>query len=520
MCGIAAAIGFNDAKEVATRIVSGLGHRGDFSDPVTPIGKNCALATRRLRILDWKRAGQPQVSFDGKVAVTMNGEIYNYVELRERMSKKGVRFKTDCDTEVVANALALWGASAVQEFNGMFSFVALSETGQYWAARDHFGIKPLYFMKVRGGVAFSSEIKPLLSAFPDKKACVEELSPATILHNGRPSLFKPRTSVPAASRNLTANTKQLDRLLHEAVERRLPRDLRCAILFGGGIDSTLILHYAHRLNNNVVPYFIGSALGSDYDHACRFANDRGMNLKKVPVSSQRALRVLEKIVCAVETFEPNVIRNAVFSYFLAEAVHKDRIRVTLCGEGADELFCGYPEMGATLAKTRSEAAVRATRRRFLSDLHRTQLLRVDRCSMQHQVETREPFLDRDVVAFSNNLPLKQLVSGPGASENKLILRNIYSLHPNLPAEIARRKKVVFVEGVGMGDNSPSGPFFDHACQEITDSEFRDLRRRFRRFGLKTKEEALYLDYLSRWLDVGRVPFLKNRPAANSSAFSP
>ena len=521
MCGIAGAIGFSDAKEVARRIVSALGHRGDFSDPETEVGKNCALATRRLRILDWKRAVQPQVSFDGKIAVTMNGEIYNYVELRERLIQKGVRFKTDCDTEVVANALALWGASAVQEFNGMFAFVALSDKGEYWVARDHFGIKPLYFMKVGSGVAFSSEIKPLLAAFPNDKACVEELSPATLLHNGRMSSFKPRTSVAAPSRDLNHNTKRLDRLLRNAVERRLPPDLSCAILFGGGIDSTLILHYAHLLNSKVVPYFIGSPLGSDYEHARRFTNDRGIELKTVSVNRPQVFGILETIVGATETFEPNVIRNAVFSYFLAEAVHKDNIRVTLCGEGADELFCGYAEMGAALEKTRSATVVRETRSRFLGDLHRTQLLRVDRCSMRHQVETREPFLDRDVVAFANSLPMNQLVLGPGASDNKLILRNIYSLHPRLlPADIARRKKVVFVEGVGMGDNSPSGPFFEHARDNITDTVFNDLKKRFADFKLKTKEEALYIDYLSRRIDVGRVPSLKKRPAANCSGFSP
>ncbi len=139
--------------------------------------------------------------------------------------------------------------------------------------------------------------------------------------------------------------------------------------------------------------------------------------------------------------------------------------------------------------------------------------------MSHMVETREPFLDRDIVAFADQLPLDQLISGAGAYENKLILRDIYSLYPKLSSEIAHRRKVVFVEGVGMGDNGPSGPFYDNADARISETEFRDLKEQFRGFTLKTKEEALYLLLLSRCLDVNRVPFLKHRPAANCSAFS-
>jgi len=519
MCGIAGAIGFSDADEIATRIVQGLVHRGDCDDPVTAIGNGSALATRRLRILDWQRAAQPQYSFDGRIAVAMNGEIYNYVELRDGLRKQGIRFKTDCDTEVVANLLAKWGPGAIQELNGMFSFVAISVDGEYWVARDHFGIKPLYFMRVCGGIAFSSEIRPLLAAFPDKDAVAEEFPPSTFWHNNRRLPYTPRTNSPKPSRNLRDNAKRLDNLLQQAVERRLPRDLPCAVLFGGGIDSTLILHYAHRLNREARPYFIGTRFGSDYEHATRFALEHGLNLRKVPVTPQQALNVLEKVVRAVETFEPNVIRNAVFSYLLSEAVHKDGIRVALCGEGADELFCGYPEMGAALIETQSDASVRTIRNRFLGDLCRTQLLRVDRCSMIHTVETREPFLDCDVVAFANGLPLKQLVSGAGAHENKLILRDIYSLYPKLSSEIAHRRKVVFVEGVGMGDNSRSGPFYDYAEQHLTENDFHQLKASFRGFQLNTKEEALYLFWLSQDLDVRRVRFLKHRPAANCSAFS-
>ncbi len=109
MCGIAVAIGWPDAEITVRRLVEGILHRGDVTDPVVCPREDTAMGTRRLRIVDAEHAIQPQVSFNGRLAVSFNGEIYNHLELRKELADLGVEFRTESDTEVLANALQVWG---------------------------------------------------------------------------------------------------------------------------------------------------------------------------------------------------------------------------------------------------------------------------------------------------------------------------------------------------------------------------------------------------------------------------
>ena len=132
MCGIAVAIDWDGAENAVSRMMSGIVHRGDVSDPIVSPRPNTAMATRRLRIVDAERAAQPQASFDGKLLVSMNGEIYNHAELRQELEALGVPFRTASDTEVLANALQVWGASALKRLSGMYAFVAYDVgTGEF-----------------------------------------------------------------------------------------------------------------------------------------------------------------------------------------------------------------------------------------------------------------------------------------------------------------------------------------------------------------------------------------------------
>jgi asparagine synthase (glutamine-hydrolysing) len=121
MCGIAVALDWPDAEEIVARLVEGIRHRGDVSDPVCVPRRDCAMASRRLRIVDGNLAIQPQFSFDGRLALTFNGEIYNHAALRAEMEAGGIRFATQSDTEVLANALRVWGQRALERLNGMYA---------------------------------------------------------------------------------------------------------------------------------------------------------------------------------------------------------------------------------------------------------------------------------------------------------------------------------------------------------------------------------------------------------------
>src|ERR1700740_682717 len=148
MCGIAVAIDWDGAEGIVRSLTAGVVHRGDVTDPLCAVGNRTAMCTRRLRIVDPSHGVQPQASFDGRFLVSFNGEIYNHVALRHRLELLGIPFQTECDTEVIANAISVWGPAAVREFSGMYAFVAVdTATGEFLAARDPFGVKPLYFIQ-------------------------------------------------------------------------------------------------------------------------------------------------------------------------------------------------------------------------------------------------------------------------------------------------------------------------------------------------------------------------------------
>src|ERR1700761_6578145 len=148
MCGIAVAIDWDGAEAVVKQLIEGLVHRGAITDPTVTIGQNTAMCTRRLRIVDAPLGVQPQASFDGRFLVSFNGEIYNHAELRRELTALGVRFRTENDTEVIANALRAWGPKAIARLSGMYAFVAIdTATGEFLAARDPFGVKPLYVIQ-------------------------------------------------------------------------------------------------------------------------------------------------------------------------------------------------------------------------------------------------------------------------------------------------------------------------------------------------------------------------------------
>ena len=165
MCGIAVAVDWDGAKAAVQHLIAGMLHRGDVTDPLVTIGNKVAMCTRRLRIVDAPHGMQPQASFDERFLVSLNGEIYNHVDLRRELEALGVRFRTECDTEVVANVIRVWGPAGIRRLAGMYAFVAVdTASGEFLAARDPFGVKPLYLIQSREGFLFCSEIRPFLNA--------------------------------------------------------------------------------------------------------------------------------------------------------------------------------------------------------------------------------------------------------------------------------------------------------------------------------------------------------------------
>ncbi len=280
MCGIAVAVDWDGADSAVRLLIAGMLHRGDITDPLVTVGNNIAMCTRRLRIVDPALGAQPQASFDERFLVSLNGEIYNHAELRRELEAVGVRFRTECDTEVVANALRIWGSGAIKRLAGMYAFVAIdTETGEFLAARDPFGVKPLYLIKSPKGYLFCSEIRPLLDSTEDGDVLL--LPPGFMLTRdfcGR------HYKVPSPTTFSADSPQDLDRILSEAVRIRMPPDLPVAALFSGGIDSTLVAHYARRFCPAMPGYIAVGSNAPDLVYAKRYADESGLICARLPLT--------------------------------------------------------------------------------------------------------------------------------------------------------------------------------------------------------------------------------------------
>ena len=506
MCGIAVAIDWDGGEAAVRSLIAGMLHRGDVTDPLVTIGNTIAMCTRRLRIVDAAHGVQPQASCDERYLVSFNGEIYNHVDLRRELEALGVCFRTECDTEVVANVLRTWGPDGIKRLAGMYAFVAVdTATNDFLAARDPFGVKPLYLTQSAKGFLFCSEIQPLLNTTEGDDVLL--LPPGYMLSR---NFCEPHYDLPAATASTTASPKELDRILSEAVRIRVPSNLPIAALFSGGIDSTLIVHYARRFYPTIPGYIAVGANAPDHIYAKRYAEETGLDLREVAVDLRcdKTPALLETVVNAVETFEPAVIRSSLHTYLLSQRIHQDGFRVALCGEGADELFAGYSPLES--AFTQSNGAGRFVQKQCLGMMHRANLQRVDRCSMQFQLEIREPFLDQTVVGYATELDASALLKQTGnLTVGKAPLRALYDLYPSeLPACIRDRQKMLFHEGAG-GEVEDSG-WLDLFEAALSDADFHEGQREFSDFKIATKEELFYMRTLAARMNVKRIPHLRGR----------
>ncbi len=509
MCGIAVAVNCDDAEAIVRRLLKGVVHRGDLDDPVVVPRPRIAMGTRRLRIVDAERAAQPQASFDGRILVSFNGEIYNHVELRRALEAKGVAFRTESDTEVLASGLRIFGPKLLEQLNGMYAFVALdTANGEFLAARDPFGVKPLYLVQSGAGAAFCSEIRPLLAATEEGGAML--LPPGHLLT--RRALLRFATAPGGEAKPRIAHDPEaLDGLLAAAVHARLPPDLPSALMFSGGVDSTLVAHYARQIRPDVPGYFLGDDGAPDHRYAALYAEKTGFDLRRVPFDHDADVDSrIAQVVAAAETFEPSVIRDGLCTYLVSRRIAADGYRVALSGEGADELFAGYTPL--ELAFSAGDEVGGFVRDQCLLDMHRTNLQRLDRCSMRFGLEAREPFLDRAVADYALGLGAEDMIrTVNGAPQGKAALRSLWALHPELPEAIRDRAKSPLHVGSGFDRSQKASPWIDFAEETVTDGEFAEGRKRFARFDLRSKEELLYLMKLAECFDVFRVPHLTARP---------
>jgi asparagine synthase (glutamine-hydrolysing) len=384
VCGIAGFVGrpWPTAEETIRAQLSCQRHRGPDAEGAFVHGRG-AIGQNRLAIIDVENGDPPITNEGGTIGVVLNGEIYNFRELRLELESEGHRFATRCDTEVIAHlAERCAAAELARRLDGMFAFAVWDAAEQRLIlARDRFGKKPLYYCAAGSALVFASEIKGVLahpgvsrdldpaaipayltfgyvptprtffagiqSLPPGHVLTVDADAPPRLERYWTPSRRPPRSGLAAVS--LEEAGSELRRLLTEAVARRMVADVPIGALLSGGVDSSAVVATMARLNPGRVSTFTIGFDGADgYDErpfAEMVARRYGTDHHEFVVRPN-AVDLVEKLVWHHD--QPFGDSSAIPTYVLGELT-RGHVTVALCGDGGDELFAGYERFAASLA---------------------------------------------------------------------------------------------------------------------------------------------------------------------------
>ncbi len=362
-------------------------HRGP-DDAGIFIDGDFGFGMRRLSIVDIAGGHQPMLSADGRFVIVFNGEIYNHLEVREEIGER-YRFTTHCDTETILAAFVLWGNDAWRRLEGMFAVAVWDRHARALTlARDPLGIKPLYFSEQAGGFAFASELKAI-RLLPKHEFTIDERTVADYFRFGhvrRPrSIFQEvRTLDPGcyltigAEEESTADRywrpqfrshkvqtdhdwiEELRSIFAATCRRHMMADVPVAAFLSGGIDSSSVLAAMVSANRSPIKAFTISHPGHSIDEsdaAARISQYLGCEHIVAPLEAREAMLALPAIAFSYD--EPFADMAAIPTWFVSKMAARS-VKVVLCGEGGDELFCGY--------KRHRNADVIARHRRLVSVL--------------------------------------------------------------------------------------------------------------------------------------------------------
>ena len=375
MCGVIALFGvgnkLQERRLVLSEMLARIAHRGPDGQGIHEVPNQALFGHRRLAIIDLESGAQPMLSCDGRYTLVFNGEIYNYIELRKELQSEGVIFRTKSDTEVLLQMLILRGEVALNELNGMFAFVFHDRQSNTWiAARDHFGIKPLYYTTVGGELLFASEIKAIL-VHPDIKAtrddrslyqylslqlCLDDRTLFSGIQKIRPGhyltgcgavIYEDRCfwdahyQIDAYHTEAYFQEELLD-LLRDSMRLQMRSDVPIGGYLSGGLDSSLICQLASEHLDYPLPMFHGRfAEGPQYDessYAKVLANNAGgQYLDVVPTASD----FVRDLPMLIDVLDEPLAGPGLFPQYAVSKLARKHVTVVLGGQGGDEIFGGY-----------------------------------------------------------------------------------------------------------------------------------------------------------------------------------
>jgi asparagine synthase (glutamine-hydrolysing) len=376
VCGICGIVdqAHTDLSQIQQQMLDVITHRGP-DDQGTYYEPGLALGMQRLSIIDLAGGKQPIYNEDESIVVILNGEIYNYRDLRHDLEDRGHKFRTESDTEVIVHLYETYGIDCVKRLRGMFAFAIWDSNQQsLMVARDHLGVKPLYYTRQRGKFIFGSEIKSILQHpnvearlnlqalsdylslryVPNPKTLFEDiyaLPPGhrVILVSGKArieSYWDVEFSEPFAAERLSEEEylEQLEALLKESVEMQLMSDVPFGAFLSGGIDSSIVVALMSRFLNSPVKTFSAGFEGggteeyNELPYARLVAKHVKTDHHEVIVTADDFLKYNEKIVWHLD--QPLADYTEIAYYMVSQLASK-QVKMVLTGEGGDELFAGY-----------------------------------------------------------------------------------------------------------------------------------------------------------------------------------
>ncbi|MBU4223734.1 asparagine synthase (glutamine-hydrolyzing) [Patescibacteria group bacterium] len=327
----------------------------------------CVLGQTRLSIIDISGGHQPMKDNEKNIAITFNGEIYNYKELRKKLENKGHKFSTNSDTEVILKSYIEHGHKCLDYFDGMFAFAIWDEEKQsLFMARDRFGKKPLYYaFDNDGNLMFASEIKALFASgqiigeldcgaidnyltlmyVPSHKTVYKNiftLRPAhfAVLENGKLNISCYWELLREPEKITYGEAKERIReLFRQAVEKRLIADVEVGSFLSGGVDSTLVTAYAQAAMNRPLKTF---SLGyGNYINELPYAEEASKKIGTDHYTLQTTNDLAQELKKVIEYMDEPHADSSNFPQHLISALASTKVKVALSGDGADELFMGY-----------------------------------------------------------------------------------------------------------------------------------------------------------------------------------
>jgi asparagine synthase (glutamine-hydrolysing) len=497
MCGIVCAFDIKqkseDLRPQVLEMAKVIRHRGPDWSGIYSDDK-VIMAHERLAIVDPASGKQPLFSEDKKLILAANGEIYNHKALRAQFPE--YKFQTESDCEVILALYKEKGVDFVDEMNGIFGFAIYDvEKDEYFIARDHMGIIPLYMGWDQHGTFYvASELKAL------EGVCTKiELFPPGHYMSSRDGKlvqwYKRDWEDFEAVKDNETSIAEVRQALEDAVHRQLMSDVPYGVLLSGGLDSSVTSAIAKKYSQRRIEaddkeqawwpqlhsFSVGLEGSPDLAAARKVADQIGTVHHEIKFTIQEGLDAIKDVIYQLETYDITTIRASTPMYLMARVIKSMGIKMVLSGEGADELFGGYLYFHkAPNAREFHEETVRK-----LSKLHMYDCLRANKSLAAWGIEGRVPFLDKEFMDVAMRINPEDKMIKDGRIE-KWVVRKAFE--DMLPESVAWRQKEQFSDGVGYSWIDTLKAVVN---EEVTDEQMANAHFRFPIQTPQNKEEYYY-----------------------------